>query len=71
MPVLFLKYFPKNEELAKFNSSAISCMVLLEYFSSALAESMTYSSIHTLAVFPLTLLTAEEKCLGVRNISLA
>ena len=38
-----------------------------EYFNSALASSITYSSIHSPAVFPLTFFTTVEKCLGLRN----
>jgi hypothetical protein len=66
-PHLCLKYLPKNDWLAKFKRSAISCMFMLEEFKSAFASKITNSSIHSPTVFPLTSLTTPDRCFGVRH----
>ena len=53
IPVIRLKYFPKNVCVGKFNLYAISCMLKSVCFNIVLASRITESSIHSIAVLPL------------------
>lgn len=57
-----LKYFPKKDWSEKLNAVPISCIDIAVFLSNIFASSITYESIHSPAVRPLTILTIEERC---------
>ena len=64
-PVRCLKYFPKNDWLAKLRRVLISCIVIPVLRSNFFASITTYESIQSPAVRPLASFIMADRCLGL------